>query len=317
MAKSSLPTTPRGPRLFGFVSRGVLHWITVLVSFAVLVWMFAVLVGLLRGIGVPTADPTVTTTAPPAPDLGNSYTPLHDLRREQSQLLEVDQQSQRVWDDIDQFEKDALAWRESFEKLLVSDTGKKLKHDQWVVEYAWLHQDDSLRKFRAADDFREALNKRTDAIRQALDDPNGKLTVTEEDKRALAGIAERVTKTREVYNAHRRLVDALVGTTESGGQYEPKNLKEAVEQFDWKRILADFGHPDYVDHGSVHITVDPTNGPSQPISPTPKEIEELEAAVKRDMMQRRDGGEVGRSTRMVDELPDPDSGGMGERGPGG
>lgn len=304
MAKSSLPTTPQLPPMWGFLSWRVVRWITFLGAFAVFVGTFVVLVGWLQGYRVsdanlePTPEPgplTIPDEPPP-----NPYPRRDDRQAIRGDLEGIDYEAGLVLNDIDEFEKEALAWRESYEELLVSDTGKKLKSDDWVIRYFLENRDNEPREFLAADHFRRQVDTRMAAVRQALADPNGEFERKEKSIRGFESIAERVAKAREAYKLHRELLDALAGKADSDDEYVPRNLKEAVDRLGWEQILADFGHPDYVGWGSADPTDGTPDGPTKPIVPNPEPLDKLDKLHEEHLKQQQDAGEIGRSTPIRD-----------------
>ena len=66
----------------------------------------------------------------------------------------------------------------------------------------------------------------------------------------MAEIQLRGALDKAVHGFAMQVCDLLDRMTEPGGPKPTETLQDAVDQYDWKEILQDFGHPDYVEQGS-------------------------------------------------------------------
>ena len=256
MAKSSLRTSPQTPRLWGFLSNRAIRWITVLTLVAFLICMFVVIVGALQGIGQPPANVGQTTESekPIEDDDGEfkqkKYVKGEALGLIRSGLQEIDQKAQEIWDNIGEFENEARQWHAKLQELLISEQGKRLRNDNWVVRYFWEQRGDKLPRIETAENCRDNLNTLMLNVREALEDPQAGYVPSQLFLDEVDLIKDKIADGQRRYNSHGRLLDALVGVTEPGGPKPTETLQDAVDQYDWKEILQDFGHPDYVEQGS-------------------------------------------------------------------
>ena len=253
MAKTPLRTSPQTPRLWGFLSSRAIRWITVLALVAFLICMFVVIVGALQGIGQPPTNVGRTTKSEkPIEDDDGEFKQKKYAKREKWRLIrcglqEIDQEAQEIWDDIGKFENEATQWHAKLQELLISERGKRLRNDNWVVRYFWEQRGDKLPRIETAENCRDNLNTLMLTVHEALEDPQAGYVPTQLFLDEVDLIKDKIADGKRRYNSHGRLLDALVGVTEPGGPKPTETLQDAVDQYDWQKILQDFGHPDYVE----------------------------------------------------------------------
>jgi hypothetical protein len=227
------------------------------------------------------------------------------LERRQVQrygLQKIDQQSVRIWQDIGIFESEATAWRQKFQDLLTSETGKKLKDDAWVVRYFWDQWNGRLPNPGTAGEYRDNLNTLMVSIKECLKKETTAYTPSQTLRDEIDLIETQVKEARDSYNRHRRLLDALTGMIAADIPFDQETLKDRVEQLDQEMILEDFGYLSPSLASSLGNT--PASAAQAPIAPEgagPSHggLDELHAQATRQLEGRRD---YGRSTQIRDSV---------------
>ena len=243
------------------------------------------------------------TVAPPPNEFGqNRFVKLERRQLMRCGLQQIDHQTDRIWADIDELEKEARAWHSEFQELLDSDTGTRLSKDSWVRQYFWTQSTIKLPDPIVIDEMREYLNTLMVSVVEALAKEDTAYPASQELRDRINLIGDKTRTVKETYNAHRRLLDAFVGMVEKDDSMDEKTMRQRVKELDKKYILARFGYSSLSEENIPAARVEKAPSPTlpRPVSPSSP----LEAMYEQTSGRSDEDDDHGRSTSIRDTLRD-------------
>lgn len=294
---------PRTAPLFG-----VLPWIVVRYLFwglliGGLVCGMFVMVLWLQGYGTGSTNTLGigTTVAPPTNEFGQRrFSKLERRQLIRYGLQQIDHQTNRIWVDIGEWEKEARAWHSEFQELLDSDTGTRLSEDSWILRYFWRQSTKKLPDPSMIGDMRKDLNTLVLSVVEALANEDTAYPASQELRDRIDLIEGKTRTAKETYNAHRRLLDAFVGMVEKDDSMDEKTMRQRVTELDQKYILARFGYSSLSEEDLPSTLVEETPRPTLTRPKTVNPNDSLESAYERANPKPGAEHEYGRPTSIRD-----------------
>ena len=173
---------------------------------------------------------------------------LQDQQLLRTGLLEFDQRAESIWENIEVLQKEIDAYQRLYNDLEVSEEGRRLMKDEWVVRYFDDKWGEPLPHERVAKRCRVRLNELMFTVKEALakTEPvrkKGAYPISPATEEKVERIEFEVNDAKEEYTAHRLALEGLGSGVTPGHPVAPKNLREAAEQLRRQAALRRLNHP--------------------------------------------------------------------------
>ena len=173
---------------------------------------------------------------------------LQDQQLLRTGLHKLDQKAELIWENIDALQKEIDAYQRLFSDLEVSEEGRRLMKDEWVVRYFVDKWGEPLPHEKVAKHCRVRLNELMFTVKEALakTEPvmeKGACQISRATDDEVELIKFDVNEAKKEYTRHRLALEGLASGVTQGYPVTPKNLREAAEQLRRQAALRRLNHP--------------------------------------------------------------------------
>ena len=173
---------------------------------------------------------------------------LQDQQLLRTGLRKLDDRAELIWKDIDVLQKEIDAYQRLYNDLDVSEEGRRLMKDEWVVRYFNDKWGEPLPYEEVARHCRVRLNELMFTVKEALakTEPvmeQGAYQISPETKKEVGQIEFDVEDAKKEYTTHRLALEELAARVAQGHPVTPKNLREAAKQVRRQAALRKLNHP--------------------------------------------------------------------------
>ena len=163
-------------------------------------------------------------------------------------LLELDQQGERIWENIDQLQKEIDAYQCEFSELQASEESKRLINDEWAVRYFVDKWGEALAHDKVAKHCQMQLNELMFTVKRVLaktkpDTKRAAYEISPETQKKVDEIEWKVNDAKEQYTLHRGALRGLARKAAAGEAVTPETFQEAIDAMRSEIALKRLGYP--------------------------------------------------------------------------